>query len=136
VTARKSGAVNVHGGSVPAGNIHFVCHLADVVTEGGGDIDVPGVGDHHGSREADGTAAGEVVVDGSRAVAVVGAYLINAVNAVGLVAAQRNQAVHLLNGQLIQQGVPHGVVIFQAAQLDQFGAARSAGDRGFGVGVV
>src|SRR5699024_4952709 len=55
---------------------------------------------------------------------------------VGLVAAQRNQAVHLLNGQLIQQGVPHGVVIFQAAQLDQFGAARSAGNRGFGVGVV
>ena len=53
VAAREGGAVDVHGGSVPAGHVHFIRHLADGAAEALGQVGAPGGGDHDESRAAD-----------------------------------------------------------------------------------
>ena len=136
VTAGESGTVGVHSGSVPAGHAHLVGHLADVLTEGVGQIHVPGGGDHHSGGEADGALAGEVVVDGGRAVAVDGLNLADAVDGGGLVAADGDEGVHLSHGQLIQQGIPLGIVIVHAAQVLQLQAVLGAGGGHHVVGII
>ena len=58
------------------------------------------------SRETDRTDAGEVVIDGSRAVAVIGTDLLDAGNGSGLVAAKADELLHILNGHLDPAGHP------------------------------
>ena len=70
VTACKSGAVDVHCRAIPAGRVHLVGHLADAVAEVVCQIFAPSHADEGSSRETDRADAGEVVVDGRRAVTV------------------------------------------------------------------
>ena len=136
VAAREGGAVNVHGGSVPAGNIHLIGHLADALAESLGQIGIPGGGDHCGGGETDGGNAGEVVVDGSGAVAVGGLHLADGLDRCGGVAAAGNKGVHLGNGQLVHKGVPLGVIVGNAAHGFQFQTVLDAGGGHFVVGIV
>ena len=135
VTAGESGTMDVHSGSVPAGDVHLISHCADGIAEAIGQLLVPGSSDHDGSGEADGASLSEVVVDGSGAVAVVGADLADGVHSDGLIAAQRDQGVHLIQSQLIHEGLPLCIVIGDAAHFDQLDALLSAGGDGLGIGI-
>ena len=136
VTACKCSAVDVHSRAVPAGGVHLIGHLADAVAEGVGQILVPGHADEGRSREADGTDTGEVVVDGSRAVAVIGADLLDAGDRSGLVAAEADGLLHLVDGHLVEQLIPLCVVVIHAAQVDQLQAVLGTGGDVGGVGVI
>ena len=70
---------------------------------------------------------GEVVVDGGGAVAVDGLNLTNRGNGNGLVAAQSDQAVHIGYGQLIEEGIPLGVVVIHAHHVLQLQAVLGTG---------
>ena len=127
VTASECSAVDVHSGAVPAGGVHLIGHLADAVAEGVSQLLAPSHADEGSSRETDRTDAGEVVIDGSRAVAVIGTDLLDAGNGSGLVAAKADELLHILNGHLIQQVIPLGVVVIHAAQVNQLQAVLCAG---------
>ena len=117
VTAVKSGTVAVHGGGVPAGDVHLAAHAADALAVAAGQVGVEGGSDDDLRREANGRNAGKVVFDGSGAVAVDGRVLVNAGLGLGLVAAQGDQIVHLGDGHLVEQGIPTLVVVVSTAQV-------------------
>ena len=83
-----------------------------------------------------GAHAGEVVVNGSGAIVVVGADLADAADGVGLIAAQGDQGVHVVQGHLVQQLVPFGIVVVQAPQVLELQAVLGPGGDGLGVGVL
>ena len=127
VTACKSSSVVVHCRRIPAGDIHLVGHLADALTKSVSQILVPGRRDSYADREADGTYTGEVVVDGGRAVAVVGADFADALDGIGLIAAQGDQGVHVVQSHLIHQLVPLGIVLIKTAHIYELKAVIGAG---------
>ena len=136
VTACKSGAVDVHSRAIPAGSVHLIGHLADAVAEVVGQVLAPGHADEGSSREADRADAGEVVVDGRRAVTVVGAHLADAVHGCGLVAAEADGLLQVVDAHLIQQVIPLGIVVVHAAQVSQLEAVLCAGGNVLCVGVL
>ena len=127
VTSCKSSSVVVHSRSIPAGDIHLVCHLADALAEFVSQILVPGRRNGDADRETDGAYACEVVVDGSRAVAVVRADLADAVYRIRLISAQGDHGVHVIEGHLVHQLIPLGIVLLKTAHVDQLEAVGSAG---------
>ena len=117
----------VHSRCVPTGDIHLICHLADGIAERISQILVPCSCNDNAYREADGADTGEVVVDGSRAVTVICADLADGINGVRLVAAERNNGVHVVKGQLIHEGIPLRIVLSKTDhvfQLQIVGSAR------------
>ena len=99
-------------------------------------VGVPGSCDHHSGGEADGALLGEVVVDGGGAVAVDGLHLADGIHCHGLIAAQSNELVHIGNGQLIEEGIPLGVVVIHAHHVLQLQAVLGTGGGSHVVGVV
>ena len=136
VTACKGRAVDVHSRCVPARNIHVVGHLADGGAEVVCQIGVPGGCDHHSGGEADGTLPGEVVVDRGRTVAVDGLHLADGIHCHSLEAAQSNELVHVRDSELIQEGIPLGVVVIHAHHVLQLQAVLGTGGGSHVVGVV
>ncbi len=135
VTAGECGAVDVHGRAIPAGSVHLIGHLADAVAEVVGQILAPGHTDEGSRRETDRTDAGEVVVDGCRAVTVVGAHLADAVHGCGLVAAEADGLLQVVDAHLIQQVIPLGIIVVHAAQVSQLEAVLCAGGDVLCVGI-
>ena len=127
VTARESSPVIVHSRRVPAGDIHFIGHLADALTESVCQIFVPCSRYCNADREADGTDAGEVVVDRGRTVAVIGSDFSDAVDRIGLVAAQGDQRVHVVKRHLIHQLIPLRIVFLKTAHIDELKAVGRPG---------
>ena len=136
VTAGECGAVDVHSRAIPAGSVHLIGHLADAVAEVVGQILAPGHTDEGSSRETDRTDAGEVVVDGCRAVTVVGAHLADAVHGCGLIAAEADGLLQVVDAHLIQQIIPLGIIVVHAAQVSQLEAVLCAGGNVLCVGII
>ena len=136
VAACESCSVIVHSRSVPAGYIHFISHLADAVTELIGKILVPGSCDHNADRETDGADAGKVVVDGSRSVAVISADFADAVDRVGLISAEGDHSVHVVQSHLIHELVPLGIIFVKAAHVNQLETVGSACRNSFRIGIL
>ena len=92
-----------------------------------GQIFAPSHADEGSSRETDRADAGEVVVDGRRAVTVVGAHLADAVHSCSLIAAEADGLLQVVDAHLIQQVIPLGIVVIHAAQVSQLEAVLCAG---------
>ena len=112
VTARVSGAVHVDAGTIQTRVTHgqavfanAAAHIVDQVNVEGGGHNVFGGVAHSGS------AAGQCCGQALRAVFVFGTGLADGFNSGSVVEAQGDGVDHLVEGQLIQQGIPLGIVI-------------------------
>ena len=89
----------------------------------------PGTRDHYFDRESDGARAGEVVVDGCRAVTVDVLYFADGLDRRCLVSGKCDHVGHLVDCQLIQQVIPDRVVIIFAAHVRDLKRTALAGHR-------
>ena len=117
VSCRERAAVRVHSGGIPTGRIHLFGHPAHHDAPGCGQVMAPGTRDHYFDRESDGARAGEVVVDGCRAVTVNVLYFADGLDRRCLVSGKCDHVGHLVDCQLIQQVIPDRVVIIFAAHV-------------------
>ena len=124
VTTTVGGAVNVVAGAVQAGNVGVQAVVADDLADLGHQVSVEG-GGHHVLRSKGGGSqlglAGAKQRGGQTlgAVLVTGAGGLHALDGHGPVEGVADQGVHLVEGHLIQQLVPLGIVVVQTDHVVQ-----------------
>ena len=94
-------------------------HVADGFTIFTGQVLVPGAGKHDIGRQADGAHAGEVVLQGCRTIHIGQTHLADRLDGRILIASVGDEVVHVIEGELIEQPVPLGVVVVDATQVDK-----------------
>ena len=131
VTAAVGGAVDVVAGAVQAGDVGLQAVVADDLADLGHDLGVEG-GSHNVLRgEGGGGQLALVVAQQAggqtlRAVLVTGTGSLHALNGHGPVESIADQRVHLIEGHLIQQLVPLGIVVVEADHVVQLDAVLGA----------
>ena len=122
VTAVEGAAVHVGGRGIPAGVAVLQCLRADGAALLQSKVGVPALGQRAGAGEAGpGTHAGKAA-DLCGAVGVLAACLADALEFNQTAVAVDKQVFHLVNGQLIQQGIPLRVVEVSAQLVAQLGS--------------
>src|SRR5699024_4896121 len=127
------------GRCVPAVHIQVVGFIADVFAEVQGQFVVVGLGQHHNAGMVDVLAEGEVaafinaVVDqAGGGVTVGGGGFVHRLDGGRAVTGLGDQGLVIVGSQLLQQLVPLGIIVGQAAQVDQAQAVFSTVARGIG----
>ena len=121
VAAIEGAAVHVGGGGIPAGVAVLQGLRADGAALLLGKVCVPGLGQRAGAGEARaGTHAGEAA-DLGGAVGVLALGLADALEFGQAAVGVDVEVFHLVNGQLIQQGIPPGVVEVRAEPETEVG---------------
>ena len=128
VTAGEGGAVDVGAGGVETH--HVVGHglRAEGAAEFLHQCPVPGGADDHLAGEGHAPQAAHQAVDAGRAVQVVGSGLAHTGDLGGGPAAVGDHVGHVLHAQLLQELLPHGVVVILAGQILQGEAMVGKGD--------
>ena len=119
VTAGKCTAVDIHGWRIPAGHLHFIRHLTNLLSKSLCNIMIPGAGNHNSRRKTDGPGSGKVVIDGSRAVTVNGTNFIYTFCLRGLITSDCSQRIHITYGQLVKQLLPLGIIKGQPPHISK-----------------
>ena len=136
VTAGEGGAVGVHGRCVPAIHIQVVGLIADIfavvqgqlIVVGLGQHDDTGVGDVLGKDEVAAVVEAIVQQTGGR-VTIGSSGLVHRLDGSRAVAGLGDQGLVIAGRQLVKQLVPLGIVVGQAAHIDQAEAVvRTIGD--------
>ena len=124
VTAAIGGAVDVVAGAVQTGNVGLQAVVADDLANLGHQVGVEGGGHNILGGEGRGGQLGGIAAQQAggqtlRAVLVTGAGSLDALDRHRPVERIGNQGVHLVEGQLVQQILPLGIVIVEADHLIQ-----------------
>ena len=131
VTTAVGGAVNVVAGTVQAGNVGLQAVVADDLADLGHDLGVEGGGHNVLRGEGGGSQLALVVAQQAGGqtlgtVLVTGAGGFHALDGHGPVEGVADQGVHLVEGHLIQQLVPLGIVVVQTDHIVQLDAVLGA----------